>query len=347
MLFGNRLKKSVKIQDVAKVAGVSTATISRALSNPSVVSKATREAVLEAVKVTGYRVNRAARNLRTRKSNAILVLLPDIGNPFFSQILQGIQTVLSPNGFSMLIAETAQISAAGEHLIDYFNDGRADGMIVFDGGLDRDVARDLIEAPQRNQIVFACEWLDNADFPSVRSANRRGAVEAVMHLIELGHKKIAHVTGPKGNVLTEARHESFVKTLEDNHIPLRNEWVLDGDFHLNSGRIAARKIMDMDEKPTAIFCASDQIACALIAEFSKCNINVPEDMAVIGFDDIELAEHFVPALTTMRQDRLGLGRQAAQILLSRMMNDSEISNSDVIVMDVDLVVRESTAPPRN
>lgn len=93
------MKKNVKIQDVAKVAGVSTATISRALSNPSVVSKATREAVLEAVKVTGYRVNRAARNLRTRKSNAILVLLPDIGNPFFSQILQGIQTVLSPNGF--------------------------------------------------------------------------------------------------------------------------------------------------------------------------------------------------------------------------------------------------------
>ena len=128
------MKKSVKIQDVAKVAGVSTATISRTLSNPSVVSKATREAVLEAVKATGYRVNRAARNLRTRKSNAILVLLPDIGNPFFSQILQGIQTVLSPAGFSMLIAETAQITAAGEHLIDYFDDGRADGMIVFERG---------------------------------------------------------------------------------------------------------------------------------------------------------------------------------------------------------------------
>jgi LacI family repressor for deo operon, udp, cdd, tsx, nupC, and nupG len=341
------LKKTVKIQDVAKVAGVSTATISRTLSNPSVVSKATREAVLEAVKVTGYRVNRAARNLRTRKSNTILVLLPDIGNPFFSQILQGIQKVLSPRGFSMLIAETGQISAAGEHLIDYFDDGRADGMIVFDGGLDRDVARDLIEAPQRNQIVFACEWLNNADFPSVRSANRRGAVEAVNHLIELGHKKIAHIKGPEGNVLTDARFESYVKALEENNIPIREDWIFAGDFQLNSGRDVARQILKLDEKPTAIFCASDQIACALISEFSKNNVKVPDEMAVIGFDDIELAEHFVPALTTMRQDRLGLGRQAAQILLSRMMNDAEISDSDVIVMDVDLVVRESTAPPKN
>ena len=105
--------------------------------------------------------------------------------------------------------------------------------------------------------------------------------------------------------------------------------------------------MKMNEKPTAIFCASDQIACALISEFSKNNVKVPDEMAVIGFDDIELAEHFVPALTTMRQDRLGLGRQAAEILLSRMMNDKAISDSDVIVMDVDLVVRESTAPPKN
>lgn len=247
----------------------------------------------------------------------------------------------------MLIAETAQITAAGEHIIDYFNDGRADGMIVFDGGLDRDVAAELVETPQHSQIVFACEWLDNADFPSVRSANRRGATEAVEHLIKLGHTKIAHIMGPRGNVLTEARLESFVYTLEKHNIPVRLDWIFEGDFHLSSGRAAARNILALDEKPTAIFCASDQIACALIAEFSKNCIKVPDDMAVIGFDDIELAEHFVPALTTMRQDRLGLGRQAAQILLSRMMDDNEIADSDVIVMDVDLVVRESTAPPKN
>jgi LacI family repressor for deo operon, udp, cdd, tsx, nupC, and nupG len=344
IIFTDRyiLIKTVKIQDVAKVAGVSTATISRTLSNPSVVSEATRVAVLEAVKVTGYRVNRAARNLRTQRSNAILVLLPDMGNPFFSQILQGIESALSPAGFSMLIAETDQISACGEQLVDYFNDGRADGMVVLDGGLDPAIIEELSEMPQSRNVVCACEWFDGAAFPSVRSANRRGAKAAIQHLYDLGHRKIAHISGPVGNVLTEARRDSAVETLTSLGIPPAPEWLIKGEFNLEAGRDAAKKIVDMDDRPTGIFCASDQIAFGLISELAKSNIHVSGDIAVIGFDDIELSEHFIPALTSIRQDRFGLGRRAAEILLGRVNRTDVEDRNSIIVLDVELVERGSS-----
>jgi LacI family repressor for deo operon, udp, cdd, tsx, nupC, and nupG len=344
IIFTDRyiLIKTVKIQDVAKVAGVSTATISRTLSNPSVVSEATRVAVLEAVKVTGYRVNRAARNLRTQRSNAILVLLPDMGNPFFSQILQGIESALSPAGFSMLIAETDQISACGEQLVDYFNDGRADGMVVLDGGLDPAIIEELSVMPQSRNVVCACEWFDGAAFPSVRSANRRGAKAAIQHLYDLGHRKIAHISGPVGNVLTEARRDSAVETLTSLGIPPAPEWLIKGEFNLEAGRDAAKKIVDMDDRPTGIFCASDQIAFGLISELAKSNIHVPGDIAVIGFDDIELSEHFIPALTSIRQDRFGLGRRAAEILLGRVNRTDVEDRNSIIVLDVELVERGSS-----
>lgn len=337
------VRKTVKIQDVAKIAGVSTATISRALSNPDLVSEKTRKAVLDAVKATGYHVNRAARNLRTQRANAVLALLPDLGNPFFSQILQGIESVLSPAHFSILVAETGQISGCGEQLVDYFEEGRVDGMILFDGSLDRQTINELSATGQSKKIVCACEWIEGSSFPSVRSANRRGTEAAIRHLYELGHRKIAHVSGPMGNVLTGARRESAIEVMTRFGIPPSNEYLIDGDFTLNSGRDAARKILQMNDQPTAVFCASDQIAFGLIAELTAGGLNVPHDISVVGFDDIDLSEHYIPALTTMRQDRFGLGKRAANMLMSRMNEDSSDSLHEIVVLDVELIQRHSSA----
>lgn len=337
------VKKTVKIQDVAKFAGVSTATISRALSNPDLVSEMTRKTVLDAVKATGYRVNRAARNLRTQRANAVLVLLPDIGNPFFSQILQGIESVLSPAHFSILVAETGQISACGEQLVDYFDESRVDGMILFDGSLDRQTITDLAATSQSKKIVCACEWIEGSSFPSIRSANRRGTEAAIKHLYELGHRKIAHVSGPLGNVLTGARRDSAIEVMTRLGIPPSIEYLIEGDFNLNSGRSAAKTILEMRDPPTAVFCASDQIAYGLIAELTAGGVNVPQDVSVVGFDDIELSEHFIPALTTMRQDRHGLGKRAASMLMSRINEEASDSLHEIIVMDVELIERHSSA----
>lgn len=336
-------KKTVTIQEVAKFAGVSTATISRTLSNPDLVSDTTRKTVLEAVEATGYRINRAARNLRTQRANAILVLLPDMGNPFFSQILQGIESVLSPAHFSILVAETGQISACGEHLVDYFDEGRVDGMIIIDGSLDRQTINDLAATSQSKNIVCACEWIEGSSFPSVRSANRRGTEAAIKHLYELGHRKIAHVSGPSGNVLTAARRDSAIEAMTKFGIPPSNEYLIEGNFDLKSGREAAQEILDMDDQPTGIFCASDQIAFGLIAGLTAGGLHVPQDISVVGFDDIDLSEHFIPALTTMRQDRYGLGKRAASMLMSRINETIGGSLHEIIVMDVELIERNSSA----
>lgn len=335
--------KTSTLQDVARVAKVSTATVSRTLSNPDVVSESTRRRVSEAVKVTGYRINRAARNLRTQRAHSVLVLLPDLANPFFSTILEGISRILSQQGYSMLIASTKQVHDSGERLIDYLDDARADGIIIFDGDLDTDVVEMLENAAQAKRILFACEWINDANFPSVRCQNRQGTLTAVNHLYDLGHRKIAHVTGPEGNVLMHSRKDAFVTEMEKLDLELKPEWIIAGDFSLAAGCMAAQAWIALDDRPTAVFCASDQLAMGLIAELSRHGFKVPNDVSVMGFDDIDLAEQFIPPLTSIRQDRLVIGETAARMLMERIVTPNKEPSVHAAVLPVSLVVRESTA----
>lgn len=337
--------KTSTLQDVARVAGVSTATVSRTLSNPDVVSESTRTKVAEAVQNTGYRINRAARSLRTQRAHSVLVLLPDLANPFFSNILEGISRHLSSKRYSMLIASTKQVHDSGERLIDYLDDARADGMIILDGGLDADVVATLENAPQADRIVFACEWVDGGRFASVRSENRQGTRAAVRHLHDLGHRKIGHLTGPVGNVLMHARKDAFVDEVAALGLDLKPDWIIDGDFSLEAGCAGAKTWIAMDDRPTAIFCASDQLAMGFVAELSRNDLRVPDDVSVMGFDDIDLAEQFIPPLTSIRQDRFQLGETAARMLMDRLQAPGTLSSDDTTVMPVSLVVRDSTGAP--
>jgi LacI family transcriptional regulator, repressor for deo operon, udp, cdd, tsx, nupC, and nupG len=339
------LEKTSTLQDVARIAGVSTATVSRALSYPDIVSKSTRDRVTKAVEVSGYRINKTARNLRTQRAHSVLVMLPDLGNPFFSTILEGISANLSKKGYSMLIASTSQVHASGERLVDYLSDGRADGMIILDGGLSDDVIKTLEKAPHAKRILFACEWISNMEFPSVRSENRRGTGAAVRHLHNLGHTKIAHVTGPETNVLTHARKDAFIAEVEALNLLLKPEWIIPGDFSLTAGCAAAKTWLALKDRPTAVFCASDLLALGFISELSRHTIKVPEEVSVMGFDDIDLAEQFIPPLTTMRQDRLHIGKTAANMLLGRLEGNQQDNEESMSIVPVSLVIRGSTAAP--
>lgn len=336
------MQKIPTLQDVARIAGVSTATVSRTLSNPKVVNESTREKVAHAVKVSGYRINRAARNLRTQRAHSVLVLVPDLANPFFSAILEGISSSLSTKGYSMLIASTDQVHSSGERLVDYLDDARADGMIVLDGGLSLEVINTLEDASKAKPVVFACEWIEDGQFPSVRSENRRGTKAAIQYLHGLGHTKIAHVTGPEGNVLMHARKDTFLAEMKTLNLDHKPEWMISGDFSLESGANAANTWIAMKERPTAVFCASDQIAFGFISELSRNGIIVPDDVSVMGFDDIDLSERFIPPLTTIRQDRTQLGKTAAKIVLERL---NGVNDNFAVVIPVLLIERESTAGP--
>ncbi|WP_029350211.1 LacI family DNA-binding transcriptional regulator [Bosea sp. 117] len=326
------MQERPKIGDVARMAGVSTATVSRVLSNPQIVSAETRRLVEEAIRETGYRLNQAARNLRHRRTGGIVALVPNLANPFFSQILSGIASVLAPAGFNLLVADTR--AEGGASILNYAEPSRADGLIVLDGSLPAEALA------RRVPVVLACEWIPGLAAPRVKIDNRAAAMMAVEHLIGLGHRRIAHVAGPPGNVLTQARLAGTEQALAERGMPA--PLVLPGDFTLASGRRAGEAWLALParERPTAVFLASDEMACGFIGEVQHHGVAVPRDVSVIGFDDIELVAHMTPPLSTIRQPREAIGRRAAQRLLDRIGGDDGAEDT---ILPVELVLRGSTA----
>lgn len=329
-----------RIKDVAEAAGVSTATVSRALSTPDRVSEVTRASVLKAVEATGYRINHAARNLRRRQTGGIVVLVPNLANPFFSQILSGIAAAIAPSGYNVLIADTRQ-REDGSHIRAYLHNNRADGLIVLDANLPQDVLMSG-EAEHHPPIIFACEWLENDDRPKVVIDNAHGAKLAIDHLVELGHTQIGHVMGPPDNILAITRADGARNALQQHGLKWRPDWFFEGDFSLQSGAEAAQRWLAMEDRPTAVFCSSDAMACGFIGELHQRGIRVPEDASVIGFDDIDIAAHFVPSLTTIAQPRTTIGETAAHRLLL-MIQGNDLLEEALSVLPVELIKRQSTA----
>ena len=336
------------IRDVAAAAGVSTATVSRTLSNPDVVSEATREAVFEAIRLTGYRLNISARNLRKRVTGAIAVLVPNLANPFFSRILSGIAEVMSGAGYNVLITDTTPMALDDHRFPEFFSLNQTDGLIVLDGMLPRDLLLHRGTPDVRAPMVFACEWIDDLDRPIVRIDNRDAARQAVEHLLSLGHTRIGIVTGPKGNVLTSTRREGACEAIRGAGLELKDGWIYDGDFTLRAGARAAAVWHAARDRPTAVFCASDEMAMGFIGELCRRGIAVPGDVSVVGFDDLEIAAHFVPSLTTIHQPREAIGQAAARMLLERMtlsLQERERHPAPKLILPVALVKRDSTAAP--
>lgn len=329
------------IQDVARAANVSTATVSRALSYPERVSEETRRLVIEAIERTGYRVNQTARNLRRKQTGAIVALVPNIGNPFFSQILAGIEAAAARAGYSVLIADTRAPHAREGQLADYLNNSRADGLVILDGSLPRD----LLPAPEgrRPPIVFCCEWIDSPALPSIRVDNEAGAAMAVHHLVKLGHRKIGHILGPADNVLTHARLAGVRRALAGHGLKERSDWFFPGNFLIEAGVEAARKWLALKERPTAVTASSDVMACGFIAELNRAGVATPRDVSVVGFDDIDIAAQFIPGLTTIRQPRLEIGEGAAAALIGLIRNPGEPVDTRPKMLPAELIVRGSTA----
>jgi LacI family repressor for deo operon, udp, cdd, tsx, nupC, and nupG len=337
-------RRSPKILDVARVAGVSAATVSRALSNPDLVAEETRKSVLDAVATTGYRINRTARNLRRQVTGAIVVLVPNLGNPFFSQILSGIEAVGTAGGYSVLIVDTEQAEEKSDLVREYLHNNRADGVLVLDASLP--IPQELRGAGSAPApLIFACEKPLRSEFPSVTVDNELGARLAIRHLFALGHRAVGHVAGPAGNVLTAARRGAAQAEIAALGGPIRKPWFLSGDFGIESGVRAAQALLAMRERPTAMFCASDLMAFGLISELYAHGVRVPEDLSVVGFDDIEFASRSIPALTTIRQPRVEVGAIAAEMLIGRIAGAAHPHGDADRVLPVELIVRKSTAAP--
>lgn len=333
-------RRPPRIHDVAKRAGVSVATVSRVMSNPSIVAEATRKAVEDAIAQTGYTLNVTARNLRQQQVGGVLALVPKLANPFFSEILSGIADVLRDNGLNLLVLDTTVRAGAGqrEAISAYLTRFRADGVIVLDGGL----GVDLFGQPSCPPVVQACEWIEGLAAPRVLADNAEGGRLAIRHLADLGHRKILHLTGPEGNSLTRSRRDGVRAGLAEAGLLETGGNMLRGDFSLQSGHVAAQRILPLAERPTAVCCDNDEMAIGLINGLVQGGLRVPEDISVIGFDNIEMSAYTLPPLTTIRQHRARLGRHAANSLLA-LIHGKPCPAEEIL--PVELLVRASTCPP--
>jgi LacI family repressor for deo operon, udp, cdd, tsx, nupC, and nupG len=311
------------------------------MSNPSIVSEATRKAVEKAIEKTGYTLNLTARNLRQQQVGGVLALVPNLANPFFSQILSGISEVLRQRGLSLLVMDTTSVpdQPASTVLGPYLNKSRSDGVIVLDGQLDAD----LFTRPGCPPVVQACEWISGLNAPRVLADNVKGGQLAARHLTGLGHRRILHLTGPVHNSLTTSRRQGFLQGIAHAGLPQPYDSdCIHGDFTTRSGLDAVTHIIAMAPRPTAVFCDNDEMAIGVIHGLTMAGLRVPDDMSVMGFDNIEMSAFCLPPLTTIRQYRTRLGRRAAECLLGRMQGQ-DIEGSTVL--DVELLVRASTTKP--
>jgi LacI family repressor for deo operon, udp, cdd, tsx, nupC, and nupG len=337
-------KKSLTIQDVARVAAVSTATVSRALSQPEKVSAATKLRVEEAVRLTGYTINQPARSLRSREARTILVALPDIGNTFFAAILDSIECEARLRGYGVLVTNRIAGPAAGRGLRDYFVSNRADGLLLFDGAFDLEQLLALGGDAGSVPLVVACEDIAGSPFHTIKTDNAYAAERATRHLIELGHDSIGHIRGPRGNVLRGEREQGFAAALRKAGIPLCTEWLLEGDFSMDGGLAAAEAFLALPHRPTAVFAANDDTAIGFLSGLRRGGVHCPDDISVIGFDDLAVARHLMPSLTTMRQPCAALGRLAAEALIDIIEGEPGRRVPRHMVLSSDLIVRGSTAP---
>src|SRR5215471_17207100 len=332
------------IYAVAKRAGVSTATVSRVLSRPDVVAPRTRQKVMRAIELLRYVPNSAGKNLRTLKSGKLLVTVPDISNPFFSLILRGIEDAALREGYSVLLGDTQHDVKREERYAQMLKCKEADGLIFLGHRLPKEVAA-LVRtmSPRCAPVVNGCEFSPTLGVPSVHIDNAKAASEAMDHLYRLGHRRIGIITGPLVSPLSRDRLHGAKSCAKKNRAEA-DCLVMKGDFSIESGVVAAERLLGSKDPPTAIFCFNDEMAMGVIETAKRRGLRVPADLSVVGFDDIRFARCMDPPLTTVAQPMRAIGEGTVQLLVEILRGRATPPES--VTLPHTLIVRSSTAPPK-
>lgn len=339
-----RRRGAARIKEVARLASVSTATVSRAMTNPQRVSPATRARVMDAVAKVGYVPNPAARSLRSRKSHMVLVVVPDLANIFFSQVLRGVEEELFAAGYGMIVGDLSGSLEKELHLAAFAAGGQVDGVLLLNGHLFRQGGEPGAPPVQLGvPIVAMCERIEGVDIPQIEVDNRAAACRMTEYLAGLGHRDIGYLCGPAANVLEKDRFLGYRDGLLKTGRALDEAFVWPGDYKLETGVQVAGRIVAGKRRPTAVFSSNDEMAIGLLRGFASAGLRVPEDISVAGFDDIEFSEMTTPALTTIRQPRRLLGHHGAVALLELLHGRSP---SPRMRLGTELIVRGSTASAR-
>lgn len=326
------------IREVAESAGVSYATVSHVINNTRVVSQETRARVLAAMTALNYRPNALARSLRQGKTNTLGLVLPDSANPFFAEISRSIEDEAFKKGYSVFLCNTELDTERELFYVDVLSKKQVDGIIFVAAGDQADSLDFLLR--QNMPVVMIDRDLPNVEVDAVLTDHELGGFLATHHLIELGHKRIACIAGPSSITPSAERMTGYRRALEQAGLSYDENLIIRGDYHAQSGMEITHFILKMNPRPTAIFALNDLMALGALRAAAEAGYSVPRDLAVVGYDDLELARFTNPPLTTIAQPKKEIGAQAVNLLVDRMSRKSRPTSR--LVLPPELIIRRST-----
>lgn len=347
------VRKSVTLSDVARTAGVTSMTVSRVVNQNGYVSEETREKVLRAVKDLNYRRNGLARGLKRQRTDTIGLVLGDIANPFAAELARAVRDVTSQRGYNLFICISEHSAKEDVAAFDSLADHQVDGIIVATRS-NRIGDEHLAEMIERG-VSVVCIGRDfhdeNAD--SVTADALHGGFQATQHLIELGHEKIAFIGATLASGANLKRYQGYLKALKENNLLIEERFIT-GNTNASDdapgysteklGYEAMKRLLVLPNRPTAVFARNDFTAIGAINAIKERGLNIPSDISIVGFDDIPMAMHTSPALTTVRQPTRRQGSLAAEFLLRRIEKNAAIEREEK-VLECELIVRDSTGIP--
>jgi len=336
----------ITLKDVAKEAGVSTATVSRVINNKGLISSQTVELVYQAVEKLGYEPNVLARNLRMKETSTILILVPNITNPYYAHIISGISDTTRKLGFSSFICNTNGERQQEKEILNMLAKRRADGAILLATELGAEWLRKYSE---KYPIVQCSEYDPNIDIPHVTIDNYKAAREVVKYLISLGHRRIGMISSENKYLSTQLRLKGYKDELIAAGVNPLDDYVYyaSQDYTFQSGKKGAQVLLSQENRPTALFCISDILAQGAITGANEMGFHVPGDVAVIGFDDVEQTTIYRPNITTVAQPCYEIGQRSAELLYQhiRQMQEGSFDASlqtKAVILPHRLIVRDSS-----
>lgn len=333
-------KVPIDIRTVADRAGVSIATVSRTINRVPSVNPKMANRVWDAIRELGYFPNTQARALGSGRSGILGLVVSDITNPFFPELIQGFEDVAVRNGYEILVSSTNYDPARMESCIRRMLERKAEGVAVMTFGIDEPSIEQLV---RRNvPLVFVDAGPDRPGISLLKVNYQRGICQGVQHLAALGHRNIAFISGPPDQHSAQARIDAFAWSLAQCGIPLRKETFIQGDHTMEGGARGMEKILAANSRPSAVVCSNDMTAVGVLHSAYKANLRVPQDISVIGFDDIQMARAIIPPLTSVQMSRIDLATAAVNALRAHAEDSSPRRE---YLIETQLLVRESTGPP--
>jgi LacI family transcriptional regulator len=327
------------IKDVANKAGVSVATVSNVINNTRFVSEDLRKKVEEAILEVGYHPNVLARGLRRGDTKSIGLVMPDNSNPFFAELAKEIEDMGFESGYGFFLCNSSSDLQREATYVNMLISKQVDGIIFIASHSDYE---HLMELKDRNIPVVQVDReipLQLGDVVLIN--NEKGGYEATKYLIELGHRKIACITGPFDITPSADRVSGYRRALKEAGIPIREAYILAGDFQYQSGENNLAHLLRLEDVPTAVFVCNDMMAIGAIKQAKISNVRIPEDISIVGFDDIQFVTAVSPSLTTIAQPIRELAQTAISLLMEKIQKESGMPKGKRIVLEPTLVIRES------